>query len=158
MVLFVNTFIFGALGLLAFDLVVCCLDSDPAKLKKCDLLKCRNGNLNNVYMRHVAFATASNMKINFPKQNVWEKRGDSLGSSFLALTKALYRLMYQNKSQQRLGDKCFHKFGDYKIQRNISQSQFLALLLNIGRNSGRSVLSNFYFDQFYHHCTCDLQF
>ena len=67
MVLFVNTFIFGALGLLAFDLVVCCLDSDPAKLKKCDLLKCRNGNLNNVYMRHVAFATASNMKINFPK-------------------------------------------------------------------------------------------
>ena len=107
MVLFVNTFIFGALGLLAFDLVVCCLDSDPAKLKKCDLLKCRNGNLNNVYMRHVAFATASNMKINFPKQNVWEKRGDSLGSSFLALTKALYRLMYQNKSQQRLGDKCY---------------------------------------------------
>ena len=45
MVLFVNTFISGALGLLAFDLVVCCcLDSDPAKLKKCDLLKCRNGN------------------------------------------------------------------------------------------------------------------
>ena len=107
MVLFVNTFISGALGLLAFDLVVCCLDSDPAKLKKCDLLKCRNGNLNNVYMRHVAFATASNMKINFPKQNVWEKRGDSLGSFFLALAKALYRLMYSNKSQQRLGDKCY---------------------------------------------------